>query len=279
MNNPFVSVVIPAYNEEKVIGECLSSLNNQTYKPLEIIVVDDGSTDRTEKILKTQKGIRLVKQDHRGPGAARNKGAMKARGEILVFVDADMTFDRRFIDRLSAPIRDGKTVGTFSKEEIVSNLNNRFARYWSLNRGFAEGRMHPKNYPDTQPVFRAIRKEKFLEAGGFNPKAGYTDDWTLSQKLGIPATHAEGAVFYHSNPETLREVFSQARWMAKRPYKLGIVGSLLALVRASLPLSLVVGLVKAIRYKSPSFLPFKVVVDFATNLGIISMLFGRSRAK
>ncbi len=279
MNSPTVSVIIPTYNEEKVIGECLDSLRNQTCKPFEIIVVDDGSTDKTRKILKTVRGIRLVKQKHRGPGAARNKGVMKAHGEILVFVDADMTFDRRFIDQLTTPIRQGKAIGSFSKEEYVANDDKRWARNWSIYRGFVAGRMHPKNYPDRQKVFRAIGMDKLREAGGFDPNAGYTDDWTLSRKLGVLAINAPGAIFYHRNPETLSEAFSQARWMAKRPYKLGIIGRLLALVRASFPVSIIIGVIKSIRYKSPSFLLFKVVADLATFLGILSLFLGRSLTK
>jgi len=279
MNEPLVSAIIPVYNEAEVIADCLASLRSQTYQPIEIIVVDDGSTDRTPKILKKAKGIRLVRSKHRGPGAARNKGAIKAHGDILVFVDADMTFDRRFIDRLTAPIREGKAIGSFSKEEFVANRDNRWSKCWSINRGWEAGRMHPRNYPDEQKVFRAIRKDKFLEVGGFNPKVGYTDDWTLSDKLGVMAVNAGGAIFYHRNPQTLSEAFIQARWMAKRPYKLGPIGALVAFLRASLPVSLVIGIAKAIRHKSPSFVLFKVIIDFATILGILSLVLRGSRAK
>src|SRR3990167_4182565 len=96
-----VSLIIPAYNEEEVIGNCLKSLLKQTFKPLEIIVVDDGSTDNTISIVKNCQlptvNCQLFCQKHLGPGSARNLGASKAKGEILIFVDADMTFDKNFV--------------------------------------------------------------------------------------------------------------------------------------------------------------------------------------
>ncbi|MCH7951342.1 glycosyltransferase family 2 protein [Patescibacteria group bacterium] len=279
MKRPMISVIIPAYNEERDIIRCIDSLKNQTYKPLELIVVDDGSTDKTRKVLKKVKGIRLLRQEHRGPGAARNKGAKKAKGEILVFVDADMTFHRQFIKRLTRPIREGKAIGTFSKEEYMENPKNRWAGNWSINRGWQEGRMHPKDYPDTQRVFRAILKEKFDSVGGFDTNVGYTDDWTLSKKLRKEAIAAPGAIFYHRSPDSLSEAFRQAKWMAQRPYKLGILGRGITMARTSLPISLIVGVVKAARYKTPSFILFKIVVDFASFLGITRMFVGRQRVK
>src|SRR3990167_6934446 len=103
-----ISVIIPAFNEEGTIGECLKSLKNQTYKPLEITVVDDGSSDSTRNIVKRFPDIKLLTQSHKGPGQARNFGTANAKGEILVFADADMTFDKNFIRDLIKPISDGQ---------------------------------------------------------------------------------------------------------------------------------------------------------------------------
>src|SRR3989344_8477717 len=127
-----VSVIIPVYNEEKVIQYCLESLKNQTFRDMEIIVVDDGSTDRTQELVK---GVMLLIQDHKGPGEARNFGAKQAKGEILVFVDADMTFDKDFIKELIKPIITEKSKGTFSKDEKVSNWDNIWAKCWNINEG------------------------------------------------------------------------------------------------------------------------------------------------
>jgi glycosyltransferase involved in cell wall biosynthesis len=282
---PKVSVIIPVYNEEKVIKDCLESLVKQTYKNLEIIVVDDGSKDKSKvKIQKAKsqfkiKNLKLLEQKHKGAGAARNLGAKRAKGDILVFIDADMTFDKNFIKKLVAPIEEGRAIGTFSKEEYLANKDNVWAKGWNINRGLPMFKMHPEDYPETQKVFRAISKSAFKKVGGFDEKAGYTDDWTLSEKLGVEAINAPGAIFYHKNPDSLREVFVQSRWMAKRKYKLGMIGSLVALMRVSLPVSVLIGVVKSLKDKLPSFLVFKIVSDLGQFIGILEYLIFRKVSK
>jgi glycosyltransferase involved in cell wall biosynthesis len=263
-----VSVIIPTFNEEKAISDCLESLRKQTLDSSEIIVVDDGSSDNT--IGSVEDGVKILKQNHKGPGAARNLGAKEAKGEILVFVDADMTFDNDFVSKLIIPIEAGKTIGTFSKEEYLANKGNVWAACWNVNRGLPKDRMHPDSYPDTQKVFRAILKKEFDKVGGFDERAGYTDDWTLAEKLGVEAVLAPGAVFYHKNPDNLKDVFIQAKWMGKRKYKFGILGYLIALIRSSLPVSILIGLVQFNIY----FLIFKIVYDFGVFIGIIEYLGG-----
>jgi len=251
-------------------------LSDQTYKNFEIIIVDDGSKDNTLQIVKNIKRlvpeVKVLKQKHKGPGAARNYGVKQARGEILVFIDADMTFDKDFLKKLTEPIRKGRAIGTFSKEEYLANKNKVWARCWNINRGFPADRMHPVDYSDTQKVFRAITKKAFKKAGGFDEKAGYTDDWSLSERLGVEAIVAPGAIFYHKNPETLNDVFIQSRWMAKRRYKFGFVGSVVGLVRVSLPFSVIIGVVKAILHVEPGFGLFKIVSDVGSFLGILEFL-------
>lgn len=275
-----VSVIIPAFNEEKTIQDCLNSLSRQSYQDMEVIVVDDGSTDKTtEHVI----GVRLLKQDHKGPAIARNLGAKKARGEILVFVDADMTFDKNFIKELINPIIDGKTIGTFSKEEYVLNKDNIWSKCWNINKGLPFDRMHPKNYPNTQLVFRAILKKEFDKVGGFSP-IGYVDDYTLSEKLGIPAEVAKGAIFYHKNPENLKEVFRQARWIGKSEYKRKKLKSeffmrIAALIRYSLPFSIIHGIFKAIKFNLLRYLIFKIIFDLAVEISLIGSFFGEQPNK
>lgn len=272
-----ISVIVPTYNEERDIEDCLKSLAKQNHKDFEVIVVDDGSRDDTLKVIRGFQSsvfsLQLLWQSHKGPGAARNLGVKKARGEVLVFVDADMTFDRDFLKRLVQPIEEGKIKGTFSKEEYVSNWDSVWARCWNINEGWEDKRRHPKDYPDTQKVFRAILGKEFKKVGGFDPKGGYIDDWSLSEKLGYEAKNAPGAKFYHKNPETLAEIFKQAKWIAKRKYKLGILGYFIALIRASLPVSLVFGFFKAVVNLRPAFVVFKAVYDFGIFIGILEYIF------
>src|SRR5258706_12770209 len=246
-----ISVIIPVFNEEKVIGECLDSLKLQSLKGFEIIVVDDGSTDSTLEIAK-KFDAKIFEQNHHGPGVARNLGAKHAKGKILVFVDADMTFESNFLRNLCKPIQKNKIKGTFSKEEYVSNWDNVWSLCWNINSNLPSKRRLPLNYPDTQKVFRAILKSEFDRVHGFS-KGGYTDDYTLSHKLGYEAVAAPNAIFYHKNPDNLSEAYNQAKWIGKREYKLGILGAVVAFLRASFPISLIIGIYKSLKFSVYEF--------------------------
>ncbi len=276
-----ISVIIPTYNEEDVLKSCLESLGSQTFTNFEIIIVDDGSSDNTPNLLTNASKSGLIKyysQDHKGAGAARNLGAGHAKGEILVFVDADMTFDNDFLKKLAAPIIRGGVKGTWSREEYVSNWENVWARCWNINEGWENKKRHPKNYPDTQPVFRAISKSEFDRVGGYNP-GGYADDWSLYTKLGYKAINAPGAIFYHKNPSSLLEVYKHAKWVGKRPYKFGSLGYIVALLRSSLPISILIGIYKALVNFNLQFIFFKIVYDFGIFIGILEYVFLKKGSK
>ncbi len=275
-----ISVIIPAFNESKVIGDCLNSLSKQTFKDFEVIVIDDGSTDATKESVRGFP-VKLLEQAHLGPGVARNKGAQVASGEILVFVDADMTFDSKFLGMLTKPIRGGKVLGTFSKYEYVKNYNNIWSKCWNINKGLPFHKMHKDNYPDTQVVFRAILKKEFLKVGGFEA-IGYIDDHTLAKKLGTLAVSAPNAIFYHKNPENLREIFKQARWIGKSEYKNRkikneIIMKVISLIRYSLPLTLINGIFKSVIYMMPQFILFKMIYDLGIEISLIGSFFDEQR--
>lgn len=282
--NKLISVIIPVYNEEKVIDKCLESLKSQSYPNLEVILVDDGSSDQTVSIVKNLqlkvKNLEILKQNHKGPGTARNLGASKARGEILVFVDADMTFDPDFLKDLVAPILKEKTIGTFSKNEMVQNQNDIWAICWSLNKNLPKDRMIPKDYPNEAPVFRAILKKEFDKVGGFETTGQYTDDWSLSKKLGVKSKAAGGAVYYHTNPSSLGEIWSQARWIGKNEF---ISGSPLRRIKSLIvynPLtSLLVGVFKSLLAGNFYFVIFKLTYDTAIFTSVIKSIFKEAKFK
>ena len=281
-----VSIIIPTFNEEKTIANCLKYIKNQTYKPVEVIVVDDGSTDNTEKIIKDllgqdgAKNLKLIHQNHKGPGPARNLGAKQAEGGILIFADADMTFDKKFVKDLIQPIISGRAIGTFSKNEMNANLQNIWSACWNINRNWPIDRLIPPDYPETAPVFRAILKREFEKVSGFDATGEYTDDWSLSRKLGVKSTLAKGAIYYHSNPDNLKEVFKQARWIGKNEF---IAGNLIRKIRSlffySLPTSLVIGIYKSIVNFKVKFIIFKLVYDSAIFISVCKSFFKESKVK
>ena len=103
MKRPRVSVIIPVYNSEKYIGECLESLLSQTLSEIEIICVDDGSTDGSAEILKSYADkdprVRVLNQENKGAGAARNYGLRESRGKYLSFLDSDDFFEPDMLEK------------------------------------------------------------------------------------------------------------------------------------------------------------------------------------
>lgn len=102
--NDVVSIIIPVYNKEKYIKKCLLSIQQQTYTHLHIIIIDDGSTDNSVKIVKkmasNDQRIRVFESSHKGPGEARNIGLKNAVGRFIVFVDADDYLKNDYIEIL-----------------------------------------------------------------------------------------------------------------------------------------------------------------------------------
>lgn len=98
------SIIIPVYNVEKYIEKCLKSVFDQTYKNYEVIIVNDGSTDGSEKIIKeyikNKKNVVYIKQKNQGQSQARNNGVKKATGEYLLFLDSDDYIDKNLLTKL-----------------------------------------------------------------------------------------------------------------------------------------------------------------------------------
>ena len=114
MNNPLISIIIPVYNSEKYLKECLDSVINQTYNNLEIIVVNDGSTDNSLQIIQSYKDnrIKLINKENGGVSSARNVGLKQATGEYIMFVDSDDCLTNNSV-----------------VEELISNNNCDVVRY------------------------------------------------------------------------------------------------------------------------------------------------------
>lgn len=199
-----VSVIIPAYNEVRYIGKAIETLKQQDYDKIEIIIVDDGSTDGTKELLKNMEGITVLEQHHQGTGIARNYGAKIAKGEILVFIDADMYFPREFIGKLVKPILEGRGIGTNHDIEKIGNPENKWARCMGDRSTRCHGQF---------AIFRAILKEYFDKINGFNPEKGYADDQSLFDKLQIRPVLADDSYCFHNNPSTLKEIYKHERWI------------------------------------------------------------------
>lgn len=211
---PSVTVVVPMYNEEDCIEACLASLLKQTFPLTEIIVADDGSTDSSVAICESLK-VRILKQCHKGPGAARNLGSRNAAGNILVFADADMVLAPDYVATLVAPIVQGKACATCHWDELVLNWDNPWARCHNLFLGLPERRRQPLHPPQGEQVYRAVRKDFFIAAGGFAENEGRGDDSSLYKRTGVLAEIVRKAGCYHAGPRSYAEVIREAVWCGR----------------------------------------------------------------
>jgi glycosyltransferase involved in cell wall biosynthesis len=127
-----VSIIIPAYNAEKTIENCLNKINKESKRlKSEIIVVDDCSTDRTVEIVKTFQNIKLIKlENNEGAGNARNKGADEAKYENLCFIDSDIIISEESILNLVKRLKKGDNTGSVAATQDLFNLNK---ESWSSN--------------------------------------------------------------------------------------------------------------------------------------------------
>lgn len=108
MDDKLVSIIIPAYNVEDYIEECVRSVLQQTYKDYEIIIIDDGSTDKTFEICENLKcsKIKIYQQKNEGVSCARNRGMEYANGDYYVFVDADDVVSTKYVETLVRSVRN-----------------------------------------------------------------------------------------------------------------------------------------------------------------------------
>lgn len=129
--NDLVSIILPVYNVEKYLSECLETIIGQTYKRIEIIVVDDGSTDSCPKICdkyaKKDKRIKVIHQENKGLSGARNCGIEQANGKYITFVDSDDFISKDYISDLLFELKknecDISACGTINVDENGNELN------------------------------------------------------------------------------------------------------------------------------------------------------------
>ena len=177
---PSVSVIIPAYNRFPMLCEAIDSVFAQTYSDYELIVVDDGSTDKTGTIPDLYKGkLHYIYQENSGPSAARNRGAVEARGEWTAFLDSDDLWQPEKLERQRAAmertpeIKVSYTNEIWYRRGVRVNPGKKHAKY--------SGRIFEKCLPlcIISPSSVMIQKQLFLSLGGFNEAFPVCEDYDL----------------------------------------------------------------------------------------------------
>jgi glycosyltransferase involved in cell wall biosynthesis len=120
MKNPYFSVIIPTYNRQDFISDCIESVLAQSDPDFELIIVDDGSTDQTETVINSFKDDRLkyLSTDHKGVSHARNTGILNAKSDILAFLDSDDRFKPEKLETARKYINEYPEIKIFHTEEI-----------------------------------------------------------------------------------------------------------------------------------------------------------------
>ena len=174
--NKLVSIIVPVYNVEEYVEECIVSIINQTYKNLQIIVIDDGSIDKSidicRKYAKNDSRIEIVSQKNMGVSAARNTGLEFAKGEFVTFIDSDDYVDNDYIETLINHVDDEIDLvccNIPTRKGLVNNLIRRklvIAKIFSIS-GYTWGKL--------------IRRECIKEV--FHTEIKYAEDYAFYIKL------------------------------------------------------------------------------------------------
>lgn len=185
LNSPMlIDVIIPTYNRAHLLERAILSVLNQTYKNFVLHIVDDGSTDETNTVLKKYKDqITLHTQKNKGVSAARNLAAFKSTGDWIAFLDSDDEWTPRKLEIQIQALKDSPTLRFFHSEEI-----------WMRNNVRVNPKVkHQKSGPDLlerslefcliSPSTSLIRRDLFLEQNGFDESFIVCEDYDLWLKI------------------------------------------------------------------------------------------------
>jgi len=208
-----ISIVIPSHNSEKTIEKTIKSVLNQDYTKRYEVLVIDSSKDRTPEIV-SKYPVKLIRQKPKGPSAARNLGVKKAKGGIVVFIDADCIAPKNWLKNL---------VKSFSNKEIaavaggyrVKNKESLVARFANHEINERHERMNKLKKIDFVGSFNcAYRKKIFQKFGGFDTKFIQAEDADLSFRVSEKnrMVFEPSAPVYHYHPDSLLKYLRQKFW-------------------------------------------------------------------
>lgn len=184
-NNLKLSIIIPVYNVEKYLSKCLESIVNQTYNNLDIIIIDDGSTDSSGKICdeysKIDKRIKIFHQTNQGVSAARNKGIDLATGEYLTFIDSDDWIEKDYFEKAVEYLNKFNPVVMINnylkidKDENIINYFDKNNKILKLSQRDALIEMIKGDYYGWEPV-ATFYKSELCKLVKFNLNIRFAED-------------------------------------------------------------------------------------------------------
>jgi glycosyltransferase involved in cell wall biosynthesis len=202
------SIIIPTFNGSSRIGNCLDALLEQTAgRDVEIIVVNDGSTDDTVDVIGRYSTVVLINQSNAGPASARNRGAMESKGKILLFTDDDCIAAPHWLNSMLEPFGDPAVVG--AKGVYRTQQKSLIARFVQIEYEDRYRLMSAADSIDFIDTYSAaFRRERFLEMNGYDTSfpVACAEDAELSYRMsnfGWKMKFAPTAIVYHTHPNTL----------------------------------------------------------------------------
>lgn len=190
MANDIVSVIIPVFNCKEFLAKAIDSALAQTYQPLEIIAIDDGSTDSSTDILASyQPRITVINQLNAGPSAARNNGARHASGDYLAFLDSDDLWDPRKTEIQVAALKaHPKAVATYCDHRSIDAKGQILGHTGALEHARSSGKIledliHGQRIKS--PSLVMVRRDSFNAAGGFDTDLRFSEDYDLWLRLAL----------------------------------------------------------------------------------------------
>lgn len=183
MSAPLVSVIMPAYNAAATIEEALQSALKQTYRPLEVVVVDDGSTDATADIVQQRFGeqVRLLREPHRGRASARNTALLAAKGDLIQFLDADDLLEPAKVSAQVAYLVDQPGIDVVYGDIECFAADDPSVRWPYKPAEAPEGVVLSSMIEDgfLLTLSAIVRATRCAEVGGFDPQLRSNEDWDL----------------------------------------------------------------------------------------------------
>lgn len=179
------SFIVPVYNTEKYLKKCLDSLVNQTYKDFEIIVVNDGSTDKSSSIIskyqKKYKNIIVIDKENEGLSMARNRGVQKSSGKYIIFVDSDDYVSNKLLEEVDKKIDDSDILRfqIATEDEEYTKINEYHEEGFESMCGYDAFR-YLSSYHFVEPAWcYVIRKNYYIENKFSFKKGVYHEDFGL----------------------------------------------------------------------------------------------------
>ncbi len=183
---PQVSVVIPAWNEEKNLARTLQSLSNQKTKyTYEVIVVDNNSTDKTRALAESC-GLKVIPEHNQGISFARQIGLINARGKYILCADSDTIYPQRWVERMTDGLQDQNVscvYGTYSLIPPKGNLRIGLAFYETLSSALFRMRRKYRAYLNVMGFNFGFKKVDAVKLGGFNLKRKIWEDGWMALRL------------------------------------------------------------------------------------------------